>query len=222
MLMSEILSDRLKKRMKALDVSQAELARRVGITQPSIFKLLTGASRSSVHINAIAQTLETTAAYLTGLTDDPVEGALPKPTPELLAEQMDIVQIPQIDARYSMGGGSIIEEVKAEPMLFSRAWIRQFTTSPVSELFWTEGDGDSMMPTIGPRDILLGDRSQNQPTKSDQIWAITQYGHGQIKRLRATADGYTILSDNPSIPPDSAYDGSMHIIGRIIAVVRRV
>ncbi|MFT4091869.1 MAG: S24 family peptidase [Asticcacaulis sp.] len=157
-----------------------------------------------------------------GRIDDPSPvGSLP-PSKEM-ADQLDLVRIPQIDARYSMGGGAVIgDEVKAEPMMFSRAWIRQFTEAPISDLFWTEGDGDSMMPTIGPRDVLLGDRSQNQPVKSDQIWALTQYGHGMIKRLRATAEGYTILSDNPSVPPDTATDGSMHIIGRIVAVVRRL
>ncbi|BBF81861.1 hypothetical protein EM6_2469 [Asticcacaulis excentricus] len=76
-----------------------------------------------------------------------------------------------------------------------------------------------MYPTIGDGDVLLIDRSQNTPTMGDQIWAITQYGLGMIKRLRPAAEGY---KDNPNVPPDTAADGSMHIIGCVIAVVGRV
>lgn len=85
--------------------------------------------------------------------------------------------------------------------------------------FFAREPGDSMYPTIGDGDVLLIDRSQNTPTIGDQIWAITQYGLGMIKRLRPTAEGYKILSDNPNVPPDTVADGSMHIIARVIAVV---
>lgn len=122
-----------------------------------------------------------------------------------------------------MGGGSIYDSpVQAEKMSFSRAWIRNFTTSPTSQLVFASGTGDSMYPTIHDRDILLIDMSQKTPAMADQIWALTQYGHGMIKRLRPTRDGYSILSDNPSVPPDTAADGSMTIVGRVIAVMRRI
>jgi len=214
---------KVAQRRKVLNLSQDALGELVGMSGAMVGKLERGESANTAKVFDLSRALQTSPGYLMDETDDPTEGALPVPTPELLSEQLDLVSIPQIDARYSMGGGAVIDDnVKTDPMMFSRAWIRQFTDSPIHELFWIEGDGDSMMPTIGPRDILLGDRSQNHPLKSDQIWAITQYGHGMIKRLRATAEGYTILSDNPSVPPDKATDGSMHVIGRIIAVVRRV
>lgn len=63
-------AERLKDRMEACGLSQAELARRVGVAQTSIFKLLSGRSYNSRYLHIIARELQTTAAYLTGETDD--------------------------------------------------------------------------------------------------------------------------------------------------------
>lgn len=70
---------RIKERLQALDLSQAELARRVGMSQPAINALIRGASRSSTHLHKIARELQTSPAYLTGEIDDPEEGAPPPP-----------------------------------------------------------------------------------------------------------------------------------------------
>lgn len=57
--------------MDALNLSQARLARLVGVAQPTIFKLLNGDSQNTRHLHRIARALKTTPAYLTGETDDP-------------------------------------------------------------------------------------------------------------------------------------------------------
>lgn len=54
-------------------MSQAELARRIKLTQSAMNSLFTGATRSTTKINAIARELRTTAEYLEGVTDDPSE-----------------------------------------------------------------------------------------------------------------------------------------------------
>jgi transcriptional regulator with XRE-family HTH domain len=65
------LGDRIRSQLARLGLSQAELARRVGLTQPTINGLITGKSASSVHLHRIARELKTTSAYLTGETDNP-------------------------------------------------------------------------------------------------------------------------------------------------------
>lgn len=214
---------RLRALLEEKQISQAALARQIGVAQATIAKLVLGESAGSKHLPNIARILGTTAGYLTGETHDPTEGALPMPTPEMIAEQLDVVQVAQIDLKFGMGGGAMYDApVEAEKMSFSRNWIRQFTSAPPEQLFFARGAGDSMFPTIGDGDVVLIDGSQKAPTMTDQIWAIAQYGHGMIKRLRPTAEGYKILSDNPNVPADTAADGSMTIVGRVIAVVRRV
>jgi transcriptional regulator with XRE-family HTH domain len=75
---------RLSSLLRARELSQSELARRVGVAQQTIYKLVTGASRGSSHLHKIARELGTTPAYLTGEVDDPDEGApLPPPEPRI-------------------------------------------------------------------------------------------------------------------------------------------
>lgn len=70
------LGSRIEERMKAIGMSQAELARRIGISQPSVYALLHRNKSGSRHLHRIAHELGTTPAYLTGETDDPTsEGA---------------------------------------------------------------------------------------------------------------------------------------------------
>lgn len=217
-----IIPERLRERIEMAGFSQASLGRKINVSQQAIGKLLTGKAFGSVHLHRIAQELGTTPGYLTGQTDDPTEGALPLPTPELIAEQLDVVQLPMLNLKYGMGGGTVVDDEQAELIPMSRKWLRTFTNSDPSQLFLTRGTGDSMSPTILHEDMLIGDRSQNQPLMGDQIWAITHYGHGMIKRLRPMEGGYRILSDNSAVPPDTATDGSMQIVGRIIYVMRGI
>lgn len=57
--------------MVARGFSQAELARRVGLAQPTIYGLIHTNKVGSKHLHRIARELGTTPAYLSGETDDP-------------------------------------------------------------------------------------------------------------------------------------------------------
>lgn len=70
-----IVSERVSERMSELGLSQSELARRVGVAQPTIYKLLRTSKKGSAHLHKIARELQTTPSYLSGETDDPHEGA---------------------------------------------------------------------------------------------------------------------------------------------------
>jgi phage repressor protein C with HTH and peptisase S24 domain len=217
-----VIPERLKDRLDAASQTQAGLARAIGVSQTTIAKLAAGSRGGSKHLHLIARELGTTPAYLTGETDDPTAGALPRPSPALIAEQLDVVQLPMLNLKYGMGGGTVVDDEQAELIPMSRKWLRTFTNSDPSQLFLTRGTGDSMSPTILHEDMLIGDRSQTEVLMGDQIWAITHYGAGLIKRLRPMEGGYRILSDNSAVPPDTATDGSMQIVGRIIYVMRGI
>lgn len=74
-------ADRLRARMAERSLSQSELARRVGVSQASIYRLVKGDAYGSKHLHRIARELGTTPAYLAGETDDPDLDALPPPPP---------------------------------------------------------------------------------------------------------------------------------------------
>ncbi len=65
------LGDRIEQRRIAIGLSQAELARRVGVRQSTMNSLIKGNSQSSRSLVKIARELRTTPQYLTGETDDP-------------------------------------------------------------------------------------------------------------------------------------------------------
>jgi transcriptional regulator with XRE-family HTH domain len=65
------MGSRLLERLRANDMSQAELARRVGVSQPTINNLIHRGKVGSRYLHRIARELGTTPAYLAGETDDP-------------------------------------------------------------------------------------------------------------------------------------------------------
>jgi transcriptional regulator with XRE-family HTH domain len=75
-----LIGERVAERMQAQSLSQAELARRIGISQQAVGKLVNGSSRSSSYLHRIARELRTTPEYLSGEIDDPDENA-PPPVP---------------------------------------------------------------------------------------------------------------------------------------------
>lgn len=76
--------------MDARELSQSELARRVGLTQATVYRLLSGKAYGTTHLHKIARELGTTPAYLNGETDDP-EAEAPD-VPELTSEQREVLQ----------------------------------------------------------------------------------------------------------------------------------
>jgi phage repressor protein C with HTH and peptisase S24 domain len=210
--------------MSELDLSQSELARRVGISQAAIAKLLRGPPAGSKFLHRIAKELHTSPAFLTGETPDPGEDGLDLPTATTVAEQLDAVMLREVKVGFSMGGGSIVEEWETVQMVpFSRSWLRSLTSSAPANLIVARGDGDSMMPTILDQDLVIIDTAQKLPQQQDRIWAMSYGGFGMIKRLRMLPDNsLQINSDNAAVTPISAVDGEVSIVGRVVGIVRRI
>lgn len=85
-----IIGERIAALMSALGISQGELARRVKVSQPTIFKLIHENKTGSVHLHRIAVELQTTPAYLTGETDNP---SLDAPPPTLSSEDQALLAL---------------------------------------------------------------------------------------------------------------------------------
>lgn len=232
--MGDVRGDRLEKLMQERGLSQSELARRVGVKQPSIGRLLSGHTRSTSVLVELARELGTTPQYLTGedaveqhatrsrekrqSPDVPVAASI-----EQVAAEHGLLPIRHLDLAFGMGATYIDNVVEEEMRLFPEAFIRSFTNAPADLIYFAEGAGDSMMPTIHSRDVVIIDASDRRVTMADQIWACTYSGMGMIKRLRPMPDGgVKILSDNSSVPPETAYDGELSLFGRIVGVARKI
>jgi phage repressor protein C with HTH and peptisase S24 domain len=213
--------------MLARGLNQSELARRVGISQPSINTIIK-AGGGSRHIDKIATVLGTNAAYLRGETDDPREDAITLPTPEVYAEQFNLVLVKEVELGYGMGA-AFTPEYAGEPVEikgvvpFQRDWLRSIAKGAFSDLFVARGEGDSMQPTLLDGDIVLIDTSQKTINQQDRIWCVAYGQLGMIKRVRRLPDGnYSIMSDNQAVAPIHAADDEMQVIGRVIWIGRKI
>lgn len=222
------MGDRIKQRLAELRISGAELARRVGVTQPTISDLINGKSRGTTHLHAIARELQTTSAFLLGETDhvaDPGnmgERQMPFRHAPMEADP-DMVEVAEFDLGYGLGGTFLDGPLEAEVRRFSRAWLRTITDTAPEHLVWTRGRGDSMKPTIQDGDPILIDRSKITPEMGDEIWACAYGDVGMIKRLRPLPNGTVeVHSDNEVVRPFIAADGELHVVGRVIARINRL
>lgn len=214
---------RIKTRLAEMGLSQSELARRVGVSQATIAQLVSGRSRSSSHLHKIAQVLKTTPEYLTGETDDPAEGFVAGPTTEEVAAELGLVPVRELDLTLGMGATFLDVPVTETIRHFPIDFLRAYTRSAPDKLFFAQGMGDSMEPTLRDTDLLLIDSSQRSINMAEKVWAITYAGFGAIKRLRPLpGGGVEMMADNPHVPNATAYDGEMQIMGRVVAVIRKV
>lgn len=225
--MGSFRNDRLKMLREGLGLSQSELARRAMSTQQTVNRLESGGTDNPRNLLALARALQTSAAYLMGETDDSSPdgffdlAAVPSASPP---RDDRIIEIPVIDLAYGMGG-TFLEDfdptARSEP--FPLSFIRRYTKAQAESLVIADGLGDSMAPTIGSNDQMLIDRSFDTIRVADQIWAFSFGGVGMVKRLRPRPDGsVAILSDNPAVPEDRAVDDELFLIGRVVAIVRKV
>lgn len=97
-----IVSERVAERMKRLGLSQSELARRVGVAQPTIYKLLRSNKIGSKHLHRIARELQTSPAYLEGEIDDPDKDAPPPQRAPIIRHLMMPVALPSEAALSTM------------------------------------------------------------------------------------------------------------------------
>lgn len=58
------MAERIKHRMQEINMTQEELGKQVGLTQPAIFKLLSGKTKRTTRLAEIAQALKTRPEWL--------------------------------------------------------------------------------------------------------------------------------------------------------------
>ena len=128
-----------------------------------------------------------------------------KSTPELwraigesFADQF--VLLPQYDLVASAGGGTFLEQDKecvVDWLIFKKDWVRGLTKN-IEDLILLTSCGDSMLPNIHNRDLLLVDRSKNRIEK-DSIYVMRHGNVLKIKRLQWRVDKSLHIISNPSV-----------------------
>lgn len=219
---------RLRARMDEIGVTQDQLAEALGATQGTISLILTGKTQRSRLLPDIAEKLGVELSWLRGegmasdIAEAGMDGSTISATGLRERPHSNLVLIREIDLSFGMGTTYLDVPVTTQIREFNRDWLRQYTSANPDQMFFAQGIGDSMAPTLMNSDLLLIDASKQSLTMADYIWAFSIHGAGMIKRLRPWKNGVKLLSDNPSVPEEMAYDGELHLIGRVVAIVRKI
>lgn len=215
--------NRLRGLMEAHDdMSQAELARRLGATQGSIQQILAGTTKRSRLLPDIAREFGVSVEYLLGATDDPrsTRQALLEGGPvELIADER-VVAIQKMDfthgrpARYY---GEFQKGDDVELAYFDKGFLQAFTRAPSTKLFLATGLGDTMAPTLTDRDSIIIDETRRHIDDQDRIWAIIYGSVHMIRRIRrTTTNRVMVISESTSVPDFEADDSEVIIVGRVV------
>lgn len=213
--MATTLSKRLRARQQELGFSDADVARRLSITQRRYNNYAAGHREPPLDI----------VARLCGILKlDPADmiGVRRTATTE---EESDLVRIQILDVQASAGGGAVIdrEDVMGH-IVFQRDFLSRLTPTPQGKLRVIEVDGDSMAPTLHAADQILVDMNQRNP-KRDGIYVFEWDGLLNIKRITAdpTSQTISITSDNPAyVSRNNISPEQVRVVGRVIWMGRRV
>ena len=161
-----LTADRLEIAMEDRGYDQSQLARQIGVSQATINRIVQGKTANSRLLPRIATHLGVSLPWLLGMADDPATEAPSSP-----ARREDMVEVAMVDLAYGMGGTFLAEHPDSRMEEFPLSFLRHFTKADPRQLMIAEGVGDSMAPTIGPSDLVLIDRGQDNLNVNDRIWA---------------------------------------------------
>ena len=164
-------------------------------------------------LRAVATMLDTTVAYLTGETDDPV----------FHVESVGLKTMPyqQRGMRPVFGHASAGLGVLAEQQ--SMGYEPVAPEHDTDEYFWLQVSGDSMSPKIDDGDLVLVNREAPIETNTIMV-VIVDDTEGFIKKVSVDEDTVTLISFNPYYPPmvfGGAEMARLRFIGKVVEQKRK-
>ncbi len=241
---------RLKSWRKQRKLSQRELGSQIGVSQGYIGDIEAGRSEPSRNFlqklterfgvsshwvltgAGEASVLETAGfeGRKAGTRIEPAE--LGKPLRgDFHFEDEDFVMVRRMELSVSAGHGVIpVDDGQKDAMAFSRTWFMRHHVQPDLAVL-VEVRGDSMAPTIPNGALILIDCLDKDIAKKG-VFAFNREDESFVKRLVPSAPDpsgrpqkVTIISDNPSYPPDAIVGEQINdarIVGRVKCVISSI
>ena len=232
------LADRLKAMLVDKELSQGELARRVGVTQGTIYKLVAGHAKSSKKIVEIAQALNVRAEWLlTGngpqfidesavlnhtadrheLGEHPEGVTFADVTVPSHADEIAIPLLPDLDSAFAISPFPFTS-YNGQTMLVNKLDMKHFGVD-INHIDFVAFSvtGDSMDPVMpdGSKVILnVNDRR----IVDGKIYALDQSSWRKVRILfRSGPSELTMRSFNRESYPDEKIDmNDIEVLGRIV------
>lgn len=209
---------RLKKRRKALDVSQKKLADSVGVSTKTIQKYEYGDIPKGDNLVSLAWALNCSVDWLLvgdepGICDTSFQNTCYCP------RGTELTMVPKVLARLSAGGGSLETDRNVKGMYgFRKDWVHK--KGNPSRMILMDVSGDSMSPEIQDGDTVLVDQSQTDIFVG-KIYAVSIGQEITVKYVDRAPDKIILHSANrlwDDIEVDIRGDlgESVRIIGRVL------
>lgn len=222
-------AERLNAAMNMASLSQAQLAERVGISQPAVQKMASGKTTGSRKMVEIARALNVRPEWLSAgigamkVSDDalPPENewgtvdAWDKNTP-LPADEVEVPFLKDIE--FACGNGRVQEEDhNGFKLRFSKATLRRVGAN-------TDGTGVLCFPAVGnsmepliPDGATVAINCNDKRIVDGKVYAVNQDGWKRLKMLyRVGPDKVSLRSYNSQEHPDEEHPLSeIEIIGRM-------
>jgi len=226
----------MKMMLRESGLSQGEVARRAGISQGSIYKLVSGNAKSSKKIVEIAQALGVRAEWLMsgngkqyieerrilnhtlprdGLSNDyeTLEGY--DPTSLLRSGEIEIPFLPDIDSAFEISPFPF-QTYNGQKMRIDIQDLKNFGVDESgSDLLVFIVSGDSMDPIL-PEGSKIGINLKDKRIVDGKVYAIDQSGWRRIRMLyRSGPTELTLKSFNSdSFPDEKIAMSEIEILGR--------
>ena len=222
------LKDRLADAMTRKGVSNADLARHLGVSRQAVSFWRTGRNEPAEKtLKEISDYLAVDPLWLKKGGVDPDAGAQFRDSvPREVVEEESLgdayVAISKYRVDFSAGPGSecsIEEETNEEKRIFPRSLFLRHHVSPHNCRVFSV-HGESMQPTLQDGDEILVDCTPCQPLRSGRIYCFAYRGEDRVKRLYPTMDGMMVIkSDNSDFPEERVqmtdWEQEAKLIGRV-------
>lgn len=194
------LAQRLKSVMDEQGVSQNALAKAIGVTQPSIKKIIDGNTLEPKKIMEIATALGVDAEWLkTGKGEQPSFSQAQQAVENDEEDEKHQLRVEVLDVYASAGNGSFLTGDLAADICaieFENEYFAQsFQRANEKGLAIINVTGDSMEPTLQNGDLLYVDTRKNYYL-GDGIYVFSFKDRIYVKRLQFAGNKLLIISDN--------------------------
>lgn len=199
------LGDRIRELMTQCEWSEGELARRSGVNQPTIHRILVGTSRDprAANLDKIAKALSTTAEYLRN---------------GKVIQQSNVVAGPEIKGRFPLiswvaaGAWSEITEIAPE-----EATLYPCPVSCSQRTFVLRVQGISMEPLFRDGDLIFIDPDADVRHGSYVVARLDDHNEATFKQLIIEGGQKYLKPVNPNWPEQIiAINGNCTIVGPVV------
>lgn len=207
---------RLREARKRMDLTQLQLAKKVGIGQSTLAELERSGQGSS-HVLKMAMALHVSPQWLAEGVGGMHDGIAKQPISML--DNPDFPAIRRVRFKLSAGAtGFSVDYLDGQgsPIVFRREWYENNGFDP-EKLFATSVANGSMEPGLYDGDTVVVNTAQIEP-KDGRVFAVNYEGELVIKRLVRDDGQWWLSSDNPDqrrYPRKVCHEGVV-LLGEIV------